>query len=57
MYEVIVVKRHGVITATVDGEVSAEWEDDTPLGAGFIGLRQMKNSARCTYHWFDVYTI
>ena len=57
VYEVIVVKRHGVITATVDGEVSAEWEDDTPLGAGFIGLRQMKNSARCTYHWFDVYTI
>lgn len=45
-----------------NGNVALEWTDKgevggPPLGAGFIGLRQMRQSAICTYDNFRVWKI
>eukprot|EP01047_Picozoa_sp_COSAG01_P095334 COSAG01_NODE_26057_length_724_cov_27.251200_1_plen_57_part_00 len=45
----------GHVLLLVDGKSEVEWVDSTPLGGGYIGLRQMLNTLSSTYTHFDVY--
>jgi hypothetical protein len=61
-YTVRVLKVGPRVTLAVDGEIALEWTDTgeqggPPLGAGYIGLRQMKHSAICSYDTFKVWAV
>lgn len=56
-FEVRVLRQGGHILLSVDGRPEVEWTDQNPLGAGYIGLRQMSNTQSATYTHFDVLSV
>lgn len=61
-HTVRLMKVGGEITLEVNGEIALQWTDDGEeygpiLGAGQIGLRQMKHTEHCAYHSFKVWKI
>ena len=55
VFDIMLVKDGGSIAVTVDGNLAVEWTDSDPFGPGYVGLRQMVNTVKNYYHWFDVY--
>jgi len=54
-FEVRVVRLGGQIVLSVDGAPEVTWTDPSPLGGGYIGLRQMSNTGQASYTHLDVY--
>jgi hypothetical protein len=57
VFEVVVKVLKGEITISVDGKEETKWKDSKPIGGGYIGFRQMLDTAECLYTHFDVYSL